>query len=186
MAESDFIVLKKEGIECFEDLFYRLPSREDLEKFLEDVIHKKGGYRDTEGRLHTFDRAGDVWQVWKRSDDAACLRKLWSFGSTLCKAELEDLTSGIGTGDHIKFTLAAAAELERKAVARGMNQPSSDVERPSLWTLQRLANNHSLSGKHHHTWSGRTSCLWSKRIEPGGVALGSRRSPLCSWWVEST
>ena len=172
VAESDFIVLKKEGIECFEDLFYRLPSREDLEKFLEDVIHKKGGYRDTEGRLQTFDRAGDVWQVWKRSDDAACLRKLWSFGSTLCKAELEDLTSGIGTGDRIKFTLAAAAELERKAVARGMNQPSSDVERPSLWTLQRLANNHSLSGKHHHMeWENFVSMEQEDRARRSGSGL---------------
>ena len=31
---------------------------------------------------------------------------------------------------------------------KAMTQPTSDVERPSLWTLQRLANNHSLSGKH--------------------------------------
>lgn len=96
VAESDFLVLKNEGICCFEDLFYRLPTREDLEKFLEEVVNKKGGYRDSAGIPHVYDKAGSPWSSWRRSDDAACLRKLWSFGSTLCKSELEDLTSGRG------------------------------------------------------------------------------------------
>ena len=172
VAESDFIVLKKEGIGCFEDLFYRLPTREDLEKFLEEVVHKKGGYRDAAGELHLYDRLGEPWGTWKRSDDAACLRKLWAFGSTLCKSELEDLTSGVGTGDRIKFTIAAAAELEKKAVQKGMTQPASDVERPSLWTLQRLANNHSLSGKHlHMEWENFVSMDQEDRVRRSGSGL---------------
>ena len=177
VAESDFIVLKKEGIDCFEDLFYRLPSRDDLEKFLEDIVHKKGGYRDSGGQFQTYDKVGVTWGEWKRSDDAACLRKLWSFGSTLCKAELDDLTSGIGTGDRIKFTLAAAAELEKKAVANGMSQPASDVERPSLWTLQRLANNHSLSGKHHHMeWENFVSMEQEDRARRSGSGLKEKQA----------
>ena len=172
VAESDFIVLKEEGIKCYEDLFYRLPTRDDLEKFMEEVLHKKGGYRDDSGVAHLYDKAGEPWAVWKRSDDAACLRKLWSFGSTLCKTELEDLTSGVGTGDRIKFTMAAAAELEKKAVDGGMTQPSSDVQRPSLWTLQRLANNHSLSGKHlHMEWENFVSMEQEDRARRSGSGL---------------
>ena len=175
VAESDFLVLKNEGIGCFEDLFYRLPTREDLEKFLEEVVNKKGGYRDSAGIPHVYDKAGSPWSSWRRSDDAACLRKLWSFGSTLCKSELEDLTSGVGTGDKIKFTLAAAAELENKAVLKGMTQPTSDVERPSLWTLQRLANNHSLSGKHlHMEWESFVSMEQEDRARRSGSLLKER------------
>ena len=137
-----------------------------------DFIVLKGGYRDSGGQFQTYDKVGVTWGEWKRSDDAACLRKLWSFGSTLCKAELDDLTSGIGTGDRIKFTLAAAAELEKKAVANGMSQPASDVERPSLWTLQRLANNHSLSGKHHHMeWENFVSMEQEDRARRSGSGL---------------
>lgn len=98
-------------------------------------------------------------------------------GSTLCKAELEDLTSGVGTGDRIKFTLAAAAELEKKAVARGIVQPSSDVERPSLWTLQRLANNHSLPGKHHHMeWENFVSMEQEDRARRSGSGLKEKQA----------
>lgn len=175
MAESDFIVLKLEGICCYEDLFYRLPTREDLEKFLEEVVNKKGGYRDSAGTLQIYDKAGPTWSSWKRSDDAACLRKLWSFGATLCKSELDDLTSGVGTGERIKFTLAAAAEVEKKATLKGMTQPASDVERPSLWTLQRLANNHSLSGKHMHMeWENFVSMEQEDRARRSGSLLKER------------
>lgn len=93
-------------------------------------------------------------------------QEAWAYGSTLCKAELEDMASGSGTGEKIKITPGAAAELERKAMAAGMPKPVSDAERPSSWTLQRLANNFSLGGKHLHVeWES----YWNRRREPPGV-----------------
>ena len=174
LAESDYLVLRSDGFACYENLYYRLPTRDDLERYLEDILHKKGAYRDSVGTIMVYDKANPEWRTWRSSDDAACVRKLWAYGSTLCKAELEDMASGSGTGEKIKITPGAAAELERKAVASGMPKPVSDAERPSSWTLQRLANNFSLGGKHLHVeWESYVSLEKEERATRGGKSLKS-------------
>ena len=147
--ESDFLLLKKEGMATYESLFYRVPTKSDLESFLQEVICGRRAFRDRQGDIVMYNGRDD-WSTWKRSEDAGCLRKLWNYGATLCKAELDDMASGSGSGEKIKFTSSAAAELEQKAVAAGMEAPVSDVERPSLWTLQKVANNHALGGRLVH------------------------------------
>ena len=57
LAESDYIVLRCDGYDTYEKLFYRLPTREDLEKYMEDVLHRKGGFRDSAGIMRTYDKA---------------------------------------------------------------------------------------------------------------------------------
>lgn len=175
LAESDYIVLRCDGYDTYEKLFYRLPTREDLEKYMEDVLHRKGGFRDSAGIMRTYDKATSDWGSWKRSDDAACVRKLWAYGSTLCKQELDDMASGSGTGEKIKITPAAASELERKAVTKGMQKAVSDSERPSIWTLQKLANNFSLGGKHLHLeWENYVSVEAEEKAARSGKSLKSR------------
>ena len=175
LSESDYLVLRSDGFSCYENLFYRLPTREDLERYLEDTLHKKGAYRDSVGTIMVYDKAHPEWRTWRSSDDAACVRKLWSYGSTLCKSELEDMASGSGTGEKIKITPGAAAELERKAIAAGMPKPVSDAERPSSWTLQRLANNFSLGGKHLHVeWESYVSLEKEERAARSGKSLRSK------------
>ena len=73
------------------------------------------------------------------------------------------------------MTHAAAAELERKAIKGGMNPPGSDTERPSLWTLQKLANNHGLSGKHIHLeWESYASMEQEEKASRMGKSLRSK------------
>ena len=148
VAESDYLVLRKSGVKCLEDIHYRLPTKDDLERYLEDVIHSTSAYVHTDGSIRSYVKAGISWRQWRSSEDAACLRKLWAYSAQICKAEMEDLASGSGSGDKIKITPSASAELERKAVQKGMPAAGSDVERPSHWTLQKVANNHGISGKH--------------------------------------
>ncbi len=175
LAESDYIVLRSDGFDCYEKLYYRLPTRDDLEKYLEDVLHRKGGYRDSSGIMRVYDKSSVDWSAWKRSDDAACVRKLWTYGSTLCKQELEAMASGGGTGEKVKITPGAASELERKAVAGGMPKAVSDSERPSNWTLQKLANNFSLGGKHLHLeWENYVSVEVEERVSRSGKALRTK------------
>ena len=175
LAESDYIVLRCDGFDCYEKLYYRLPTRDDLEKYLEDVLHRKGGFRDSAGIMRVYDKASVDWGTWKRSDDAACVRKLWTYGSTLCKQELEAMASGGGAGEKVKITPGAASELERKAVAAGMPKAVSDSERPSNWTLQKLANNFSLGGKHLHLeWENYVSVEVEERVSRSGKALKSK------------
>lgn len=120
-----------------------------------------------------YTKASPDWDTWKRSDDAACLRKLWTYGSSLCKTEMEDMTGG--GSEKIRMTHAAAAELERKAIKNGMVPPGSDTERPSLWTLQKLANNHGLSGKHVHLeWESYVSMEQEEKSSSTGKGLKTK------------
>lgn len=32
LAESDYLVLRRDGFACYENLYYRLPTRDDLER----------------------------------------------------------------------------------------------------------------------------------------------------------
>ena len=174
VSESDYLVLKCHGYSCFEDFYYRLPTKEDLEKYFQEILHKVGAYRDrTSGGFSTYTKASPDWDTWKRSDDAACLRKLWTYGSSLCKTEMEDMTGG--GSEKIRMTHAAAAELERKAIKNGMAPPGSDTERPSLWTLQKLANNHGLSGKHVHLeWESYVSMEQEEKSSRTGKGLKTK------------
>ena len=175
VAESDYLVLKHEGVSCYEELFYRFPTREDLEKFMETVLHSKAAYRDSAGIVRVYNKRDPDWNVWKTSDDAACLRNMWAFGSALCKSEIEDMTSGSGTGEKIKITPAAAAELERKATRLGMPKAISDSDRPSTWTLQTVANNFSLGGRHAHLeWENFVSAEVEERVSRSGKQMKSR------------
>ena len=172
--ESDFLLLKKEKVVTYESFYYRIPTKDDLEAFLKEVICGRRAFRDQEGGIVAYNGRDD-WAAWKRSEDAGCLRKLWNYGATLCKAELDDLASGSGAGEKIKFTSSAAAELEQKAVAAGMEAPVSDVERPSLWTLQKVANNHSLGGRLVHLeWETYVSMEAEERLGRSGKALKKR------------
>ena len=172
--ESDYLLLKNEGMNTYESLYYRIPTKDDLEAFLQEVICGRRAYKDRHGNVGTFNGKDD-WSTWKRSEDAGCLRKRWSYGATLCKSELEDMASGSGSGEKIKFTSSAAAELEQRAVAAGMEAPVSDVERPSLWTLQKVANNHALGGKLVHLeWEIYVSMEAEERLGRSGKALKKR------------
>lgn len=85
------------------------------------------------------------------------------------------MTSGAGTGEKIKITPAAASELERKACKAGMSKAVSDSERPSTWTLQRVANNFSLGGRHAHLeWENFVSIEVEERVSRSGKQIKSR------------
>ena len=163
VAESDYLLLRRAGVRCLEDLPYRIPTKHDLEQFLEDVVHHSGAYRNEDGVIRTYVKTSPDWKLWRHSEDAGCLKKLWAYGSQVCKAELEDLASGQGSGEKIRITPSASAELERKAVKNGMPPALSDSERPSFWTLQKVANQLRDQRASTCIWNGRTSSPSSLR-----------------------
>ncbi len=124
VSESDYLVLKCHMVITASKISTTdSQQRKIWRNTFEEVLHKIGGYRDrVTGNIKAYTKASPSWPDWKRSDDVACLRKLWSYGSSLCKTEMEDMTSG-GGSEKIRMTHAAAAELERKAIKGGMNPP---------------------------------------------------------------
>lgn len=139
VAESDYLVLNALGISTYESFALRVTSREDLEEFLRDTVTPRAAYRDQINGLVTFTRYPPVaWPVFKMTDDAAALRKLWLLAKEVCKAELERLAAGDGSSK-VKVGLSGAVAMEQAAVGRGMPAPSSDADRPSLFCLTTLA-----------------------------------------------
>jgi len=95
-AESDYLVLESNGIHTFEALAYRVPKADDLEDLLKASIMPFSGYKHLDGKVEIFNREPPTtWPEFKVSEDAGALRKLWSLAKEVCKAELEQLASGV-------------------------------------------------------------------------------------------
>ena len=138
VAESDFFLLGLYGVATLNGMAFKIPKSEDLEVFLQDKILGFGAYKQEDGSLITFQRSPKTsWREWKMSDDAASIRRLWQYSKETAKGEMERMAGGEEV--HRKLTLMEAVAMENAAVSRGCPQPASDRERPSLFTLNRLA-----------------------------------------------
>ena len=171
VAESDYLTMMSLGIHTFESFALRVSSKEELEEFLREVICPGAAYNDPVQGLLKFARTPPIpWQSFKMTDDAASLRKLWFLAKELCKSELERLASG-EDASKLKVSVAAATAMEEEAVGRGMPQPISDAERPSLFCLTRLAR--SLVGPaasyEHVPWEAFISMEEERRMERAGT-----------------
>ena len=140
VSESDFLILNSMGIATHESFSLRVHSKEDLEDFLKEVIVPQAAYNEggDQGIL-VFARTPRVdWQQYKRSEEAGALRKLWNLGRELAKEELTKLASG-EESSKAKVGAAASAAMETAALERGMPKPTSDSERPSHYSLTKVA-----------------------------------------------
>lgn len=141
VAESDFLLMESSGINTFESLTYRMPKAENLEEFMHGTILPGAAFKQADGTIVTFARTPVVtWREFQIGEDAATIRKLWSYSKEVCKADLEAMTSGETDKPKQKVNVAASTAMEQSAVRRGMPTPVSDVERPALFTLTRAAH----------------------------------------------
>ena len=169
VAESDYFVLTTLGINTFSTLAFRFPKAEDWEAFMGRSVRPQGAFRDGDS-IRVFDRMDALpLEVFKESEDAACLRKLWTLAAKVAKAEVEDL-AGVGEEPKQKVSAASANELEDAAVkGRKMPAPTGDRERPSLWTLTKVQQNLSPQGDHRHlTWETYVSLDTESRLRRSG------------------
>ena len=169
VAESDYLVLTTMGINTFSTLAFRFPKAEDWESFMGRTVRPQGAFRDGES-VRVFTKADALTlEEFKESEDAACLRKLWTLAAKVAKAEVEDL-AGVGEEPKQKVSAASANELEDSAVkGRKMPAPTGDRERPSLWTLSKVQQNLSPQGDHRHlTWEAYVSMDTESRLRRAG------------------
>eukprot|EP00435_Cladocopium_sp_Y103_P072161 s30_g39.t1 len=138
VAESDYLLLQHHGIATLNSFAFKIPKSEDLEVFLQDRILGMSAYKGDDGVVTTFQRVPAIrWADWKLSDDAAALRRLWTFSRETARGEMEKMTNS--EDSRRKTTLLEAVTMETAAIARGCPAPVSDKERPSLFTLNRLS-----------------------------------------------
>ena len=139
VSESDFFVLEHLGITTYEGFALRVPSSENLEDFLRTAVLPSSGYKGGDGNLVVFPRMPLVpWNEYRISEDAASLRKLWQVGKEISKAEVERLATGDESSKG-RVQIQSAMAMEEASVRRGMPQPGSDVERPSLFCLTKVS-----------------------------------------------
>ena len=138
LAESDFLVMGSTGVNTYESFALKIPTREDLEDYLRRSICPRAAYAGT-GALQVFARQPQVaWDDFKMSDDVAAIRKLWFLSKEVCKAEVDKLASS-DDGARTKVSISTSTAMEELATKKDMPRPVSDVERPSLHCLGRVA-----------------------------------------------
>ena len=136
VTESDYLLLHHYNMLSLSSMAYKLPKAEDLENFLKDLVIDRQAYKNEEGEIIVFRRTPAVaWGLWKLSDDAAAIRRLWSYAKETAKGEMERMASGDET--RRKTTMMELVAMETAAVARGCTAPSSDRERVSLFILNK-------------------------------------------------
>ena len=139
VAESDFLFLGSLGIVTHEAFAMRVHSSDALEGFLRDHVCPSAAYQDPDQGLLVFNRTPAVaWREFQLSEDCASLRKLWLLSKEMCKAEVEKMASGESSGK-AKLRMGAHVAMEEAAIGKGMPNPTSDSERPALYTLNQLA-----------------------------------------------
>ena len=148
--ESDFIVLAVEGIVNSADFYFRLPTPERLETFLEEVVHPSLGVIDDGGEQALIPRPGAMEPAdrrsWLRGAACAALRRLWEASRTAAKRELEALTAEREEGEAPKkLTAPVIADMIRKAEERGMPK-LTDYEKPGAKCLARVADVYRMGG----------------------------------------
>eukprot|EP00435_Cladocopium_sp_Y103_P038959 s2430_g10.t1 len=182
VGESDFLLMANEGISSHEAFAMRVHSKEALEEYLQDVICPGAAFQDPNRGLVLFNRTPQVpWRDFKRSEDAAAIRKLWLLSKELCKGELEKLATG-DDSSRPKVTLTSAVAMEEDAVKRGMTPPVSDSERPSLYTLTRMAKSFVGPGATYEylSWEVFLSQEEQDRMERSGAMPKSRNELVLS------
>ena len=150
--ESDYLGLLSDNVSTYESMGFRLGEREDFELYLRKTVMLRAAYRDDKGEIVVFNRPKTPsWDNFRSSEDAGCLRKLWTLSHQVSKKEVEALATGADEDQKNKITMATAQELEEEAVrAGGIPSPGSDRERPSLHTLGRLQSNFGPNGAYMH------------------------------------
>lgn len=167
VAESDYLVMTSQGITTFESFTYRLPKSESLEEFLQGTIVPNAGYKEDDGSITVFKRAPVVtWRDFQAGEDAGALRKPWAYSKEICKADLEAMAGGDGDRHRAKVNVTTSTAMESAAVAKGMPQPVSEAERPSLFTLSKAQQALSSPGAsfEHLSWEIFISCEEEGRL----------------------
>ena len=126
VAESDYLVMASSKIGTFSELAFRFPRAEDFESYMVRILRTRGAYR-SEDTIRVYDIASPVpREEYKESDDAACLRRLWTLAAKVAKSEVEAL-AGDGEEPKTKVSEPTASELEDSTV--------KDYDRRSLIRL---------------------------------------------------
>lgn len=124
----------------------------------------RSAFREDDGEIKVFSRPEvPAWDDFRSSEDAGCLRKLWTLAHQVSKKEVEALATGAEDDQKNKITMATAQELEEEAVrAGGIPPPGSDRDRPSLhtWvgcrrTLGQMVPTCTCLGRSMWTWTMR-------------------------------
>ena len=174
VSESDYLVLGTQGIATFEALAYRVPKQEDLEDILRNHLLTNAAYKSGDGAVQVFDRDPPLgWAEYKVSEDAGALRKLWAMAREVCKAEIESLTTGDTETPRAKVGVANSLAMEATAIREGMPTPTSDAERPSLYTLSKVTKSLVPPGANyeHLSWENFIS------MEEEGVLTRQNKMP---------
>eukprot|EP00973_Karenia_brevis_P004375 599566-Karenia_brevis.AAC.1 len=99
VPESMLIVLQLEGIQNCDDLFYRLPTENDVSLFVTEVLRLNEGVKDDHGRPGKITKdPADCPQAaeFSRSGEAASFRRLWWASKGQAQKDMEALTAEVG------------------------------------------------------------------------------------------
>ena len=93
--ESDFLGLLSDNVNTYESMGFRFPEREDFELYLRKTVRYRSAFREDDGEIKVFNRPEvPAWDDFRSSEDAGCLRKLWTLAHQVSKKEVEALATG--------------------------------------------------------------------------------------------
>ena len=92
--ESDYLGLLSDKVSTYESMGFRFPEKEDFEIYLKRVVRQRSIYQEDDGEIKVFNRPSvPSWDDFRSSEDAGCLRKLWTLSHQVSKKEVEALAT---------------------------------------------------------------------------------------------
>ena len=149
VSESDYLVLAHHGYSTCDSFYYRNPTATDLEDTLKEVVVPHAGFQDSSG-ISIFPRPNqESWVSFRKSMDAAAIRKLWAAAKKLSTKETDEMTEEQQPGVEKKISTVVQNSMIAKAIGRGdLKSRPPDSEIPGRSTLSSVQGNHGVGGQH--------------------------------------
>ena len=157
--------------QVYEAMAFRFLTASDFDEYLRKHLRTRAAYKDSSGVVTGFTKGEiEAWENYKSSEDAGCLRKLWTLATQVSKRNLERMAGDDGeTKAKITARYEPRVATEDKAVKDGMPPPTSDRERPSLLILTKVQNSFCPGGAFQHlAWESFVNMECESRLRRAG------------------
>ena len=148
VQEGDYLYLEYLGINTASSFFFKVPSEQALEKFLQEKLFTSTGVRDPYTFVVSADARtdGGSWEDFSVSDAVSAVRHLWHLSKSSSMSDLTRAAGDLTDSRKTVLTTTVIEDLFERARIRGLDD-SNPNSRPANLIVSKSYQNYSIGGR---------------------------------------